>query len=96
MTLVVSDISRYGIIMVGDSAVTLGTSVKADAFKVQYAKAANVGFALWGNAGVDHRRIDYWLADFIRDQVKTGDSVQDVGERLVSSLNAVLEKSGRK
>lgn len=96
MTLVVSDISQHGIIMVGDSAVTYGSSTKADAFKVQYAKAANVGFALWGNAGVDHRRIDHWLADFIRDEVKTGDSVEDIGQRLVGSLNAILEKSGHK
>jgi hypothetical protein len=56
MTLIVSDISRYGIIMVGDSAVTRCTggvkTVTADAYKVQYAEPANIGFALWGNAGV--------------------------------------------
>src|SRR5437773_5302058 len=99
MTLVVSDISRYGIIMVGDSAVT-GSSrgvkgVTADAYKVQYAKAANIGFALWGNAGVDHRRIDHWLADFIRDNVKAGDAVENTGHKLVNSLNAILGKIGR-
>ena len=46
MTLVVSDISRYGIIMVSDSAVTRCTGgvkrVSADAYKVQYAEAANM------------------------------------------------------
>jgi hypothetical protein len=99
MTLVVSDISRHGIIMVGDSAVTIdsgGVKTAVDgAFKIQYAKAANIGFALWGNAGVDHRRIDYWLADFIQDQVKTGDSVEDTGNKLVSALNSTLLKTGR-
>jgi hypothetical protein len=99
MTLVVSDISCHGIVMVGDSAVTIGSggvkNVIADAYKVQYAKAANVGFALWGNAGVDQRRIDYWLADFIRDQVKAGDSVEKIGQELVCSLNTALGKSGR-
>lgn len=96
MTLVVSDISSHGIVMVGDSAVTCGSGVKADACKVQYAQSANLGFAMWGNAGVDHRRIDYWLADFIREHVKAGDSVEEVGQRLVKSLNAVLGSSGRK
>ena len=88
MTLVVSDISRYGIIMVGDSAVTrrIGgvKTVSDDAFKVQYAGAANIGFGLWGNAGVDGGRMDYWLADFINNNVKADDSVeekQDAGFR---------------
>jgi len=69
MTLVVSDISTYGIIMVGDSAVTnrIGktVSVSSDAAKVQYCGKTNVGFALWGNAGVGSKRMDYWLDDFI-------------------------------
>jgi len=86
--------------MVGDSAVTTdsgGVKRAVDgAFKIQYAKAANIGFALWGNAKVDHRRIDYWLADFIRDQVKTGDSVENTGNKLVSLLNSILLKTGRK
>jgi hypothetical protein len=99
MTLVVSDISRHGIIMVGDSAVTVERggvkTATAGAYKVQYAKAANIGFALWGNAGVDHRRIDCWLEEFIRDQVKADDSVEDTGQKIVSSLNPILSKSGR-
>src|ERR1035441_2928834 len=99
MTLVVSDISRHGIIMVGDSAVTIerggAKTVTDGAYKVQYAKTANIGFALWGNAGVDHRRIDRWLEEFIRDQVKAGDSVEDTGQKIVSSLNPILSKSGR-
>jgi hypothetical protein len=95
MTLVVSDISRHGIIMVGDSAVTSGIKVAANAYKIQYAKPANISFALWGNACVDHRRIDYWLADFIRDHVKAGDSVEHTGQKLVSSLNTILGNSGR-
>ncbi len=97
MTLVVSDISSYGIIMVGDSAVTTKQNgqetVISGACKVQYCKAVNVGFALWGNAGVDHRRLDIWLADFIKDEIKVGDSVDDIGRKLVSMLNPLLQKS---
>jgi hypothetical protein len=99
MILVVSDIFRYGIIMVGDSAVTRCTGgvkhVSADAYKVQYAEAANIGFALWGNAGVDHRRIDRWLDDFIRDELNAGDSVEVTGQKLTTSLNDILANSGR-
>ncbi|SRR6266496_719536 len=99
MTLIVSDISRYGIIMVGDSAVTrrMGgvKTVSDDAFKVQYADAANIGFAVWGNAGVPGRRMDYWINDFINDSVKGGASVEETGQKLATSLNEILEKSGR-
>jgi len=95
VTLVVSDISSLGIVMVGDSAVTDSrtNTVTAGAIKVQYSAAANVGFALWGNAGVDHRRIDTWLAEFISTRISKNDSVEDIGNRLSSELNAILVAS---
>lgn len=95
MTLVVSDISSLGIVMVGDSAVTRSDgSVVSGALKVQYSEAANMGFALWGTAGVDNRRLDFWLADFISNGIKAGDTVEAVGKRLADDLNPILLKSG--
>jgi hypothetical protein len=57
MTLVVSDISRLGVLMVGDSAVTikrrnLPDEVESGAVKVQYSEKVNIGVAMWGYANV--------------------------------------------
>ncbi len=96
MTLVVSDISSLGIVMVGDSAVTLGQngSVISGAVKVQYSSIANVGFALWGNAGTLPARMDHWIADFIQNSVQPNESVEDIGQKLVTQLNPILSSSG--
>ena len=53
MTLVVSEVLRHGIVMIGDSAVTysLGdeiVGVKPGAVKVQYSPELNVGISMWG------------------------------------------------
>jgi hypothetical protein len=97
MTLVVSDISIHGIIMVGDSAVTkrsaFGVTVAADAVKVQYCSKANAGFALWGNAGTTSSRMDSWLDQFIQKQIHTNDPVEEIGKRLADSLNTDLAKA---
>lgn len=95
MTLVVSDISRYGVVMIGDSAVTTLAGVEDGAVKIQYAQAANVGFALWGDARVDQTYMDRWLAEFIQSQVHSGESVERIGQKLAASLNPILAGSGR-
>lgn len=97
MTLVVSDISSHGIVMVGDSAVTIEENgiqkTESGAVKVQYSRAANIGFAIWGNALVDKKRLDKWLAEYIKNHVHTGDSVLEVAQRLADHLNPILSKS---
>jgi hypothetical protein len=94
MTLVVSEISSFGIIMTGDSAVTVRTCQESGAVKVQYSRIANVGFALWGKASVDHRRLDQWLAEFISEEISETDSVEDIGNRLADELNKIVMKAG--
>jgi hypothetical protein len=94
MTLVVSDVSRFGIVMVGDSAVTAAAGVEDGAVKIQYAEAANIGFALWGDALVGKTYMDRWLAEFIQNQVPAGETVEDVGQKLVATLNPILAESG--
>ncbi len=99
MTMVVSEISIYGIVMVDDSAVTKksssGVNVAADAVKVQYCSEANVGFALWGNAGTGSSRMDFWLDRFIHDKLRPDDSIEDIGKKLTDSLNNELIKSNK-
>lgn len=99
MTLVVSDISNMGIIMVGDSAVTRSRNgiqeVISGAVKVQYSSEANIGFAVWGNADVGNSRMDYWISNFIQQEIKSSDNVEVVGQKLVDQLNPILSASGK-
>jgi hypothetical protein len=97
MTLVISDVSSFGIVMVGDSAVTnqQNGTVSDGAAKVQYSPVANVGFALWGNANVGSGLLDEWLAGFISTRIGSIDSVEEIGQRLATDLNSLLLPSGR-
>ena len=99
MTLVVSDISRHGIVMVGDSAVTKRqnglTTVGADAVKIQYSARANVGFAIWGRAAMRATRFDYWLRNFIQTEIADGDSVEAIGTKLADQINADLAQMNK-
>ena len=100
MTLVVSEISRHGIVMVGDSAVTLscpGTSVgvTSGAAKVQYSSKANIGFAMWGNAIVEGQQLDSWIKNFIDSTIKSNEDLEVVGQRLTRDIETALEKENK-
>lgn len=95
MTLVVSDISHLGIVMVGDSAVTqqhsnLPPQIVSSAVKVQYSAIANIGVAMWGYADVSNQRLDYWMAEFLQNSIQSSDSVEDIGIRIADKLNPML------
>lgn len=100
MTLVVSDISYLGIVMVGDSAITqqrssLAPEVLSGAVKVQYSATANIGVAMWGYANAGHQRLDYWMAQFLQNSVQPGDSIEVVGKRIADQLNPLLAETGK-
>ncbi len=100
MTLVVSDISHLGIVMVGDSAVTqqcsdLPPQIVSGAVKVQYSEIANVGVAMWGHADVSNQRLDYWMAEFLQNSIKSSDSVEDIGIKIADKLNPILIANGK-
>jgi hypothetical protein len=99
MTLVITEITGLGVVIVGDSAVTVQTStgprVYTGAAKVQYSSRANIGFALWGRACVDGRPADSWLAEFIDSCITDGDSLEVVAARLAVELNTALRREKR-
>jgi hypothetical protein len=98
MTLVVSEVTGFGIVMVGDSAVTVRTDdqprIYTGAAKVQYSRDANVGFAMWGRACVGGQTQDTWLSQFIAS-IRTAEPLGVIAQRLADELNAELSREGR-
>lgn len=99
MTLVVSDISRHGIVMIGDSAVTMmngpNVSVRSGAVKVQYCANANIGLTMWGWGRVGNTPLDEWVANFLSTSVTDTDNLEIVGNRLAHDINLHHSSSGR-
>ncbi len=95
MTVVVTDASKYGIVMVGDTAVSNNNTAITtdDAKKIHYSKRANIGFAIWGTTHMSgNARMDKWLEYFIRDEIGNGEPIDDVCEKLEAELGANLDK----
>lgn len=101
MTLVVSEISKHGIVMIGDSAITYSNvaGIPAGAIdgaaKVQYSDKANVGFAIWGNGIVQGQQIDSWVNNFIEASIAENEELESVGQRLTEQLKNELAKENR-
>lgn len=95
MTLVVTEVSeQFGCIVVGDSAVTIGTKVIYGAEKVHYAPEANIGFAIWGNACLDGRRVDELVSSFASALLRSA-TPRSAGRDLASALSSAGRKDGR-
>jgi len=108
MTLVVSDVTSHGIVMVGDSAITRITRSKNKcekrekrelsedlAAKVHYSKEANIGVTVWGDyPSVDEERLDVRVRRFVEEEVCSGMDIEGVAERLTEMLNEKLFPGG--
>jgi hypothetical protein len=103
MTLVVTDVSRHGIIAVGDSALTVTDTASSEKHvldsvlgsKISFVSSAKICLSAWGNFGVNGRRLDYWLADYARNRIKPGMPPKEVAEDLGESLNSALQPDFR-
>lgn len=110
MTLVVSDISRFGIIMVGDSAVTRKNFsdqqiiTKETAQKIFYHHKLNFGMALWGRITDSYRCHKYNLSEILENYLEETDAQAkpdidifgtDLAERL-SECHKKFEYNSRK
>jgi hypothetical protein len=94
MTLVVSEISRHGIIMIGDSAVTYSRGeeiidVKPGAVKVQYSPELNAGISMWGWGKAGEQSLDKWVADFLKSQADLKPSLEQLGISLAKQINDI-------
>lgn len=100
MTLVVTEVSNaYGCVVVGDTAVTIkgrngAKEVMFGAEKVNYAAAANIGFAIWGNACLAGRRVDELVSEFA-DNLTSTENPRSAGRSLADMLAHEGRKDGR-
>lgn len=100
MTLVVSDISKHGVVMVGDSAITKKKDgkfekVETGAVKVQYCRSANIGISMWGYGQVNDIPLDKWISKFLQSYVESNDTIESVGTLLSEQLNEIHIATGK-
>lgn len=95
MTLVVTEVSEaFGCVVVGDSAVTIGTKVIYGAEKIHYSSSATLGFALWGNACLAGRRVDDLVSGFVAS-LGSFATPRSAGRDLAALLTQEGKRDGR-
>ncbi len=88
MTLVMTEVSTYGVAMAADSAVTFPDNrVYVGAQKLLPVPQINAGLSIWGRGDVNGTAADTWLQKFIQDDVTNGMTLLNVAEILVDKLN---------
>ena len=93
MTLVLTELSKFGVAMAADSAVTFpGGRVFIGAQKLLPVKKINAGISVWGNGEVNGLDADVWLQNFIDTKVKLNMSLWDMANNLADELNKAFGK----
>jgi hypothetical protein len=93
MTLVLTEISQYGIAMAADSAVTYGTDVKRSLTGVQKLlpiKKIKAGISCWGEGKIDDTDTDIWLYDFIGSNKRQYNSIDEFAILLRDELRRYI------
>lgn len=95
MTLVVTEVSeQFGCVVVGDSAVTVGTKIVHGAEKVHFSAEATIGFAIWGNACLGGKRVDNLVSTFV-SSLGSSATPRSAGRDLADLLSSEGTKDGR-
>lgn len=91
MTLVLTEVSTYGVTMAADSAVTFpGGRVYVGAQKLLPVFQINAGLSIWGRGEINGMDADMWLQGFIENEVNDGMGLWDMAEALADRLNTEL------
>lgn len=89
MTLVMTEVSTYGVAMAADSAVTFPDGrVYVGAQKLLPVPQINAGLSIWGRGSVNGTAADTWLQGFVQNDVTNGMSLLNMAETLVDKLNS--------
>jgi hypothetical protein len=108
MTLVLSSVSKFGVVMVGDSAITTthlnGTLPSGDpipkyarfgAQKVKQVPNRPIGVSFWGMGRIGSIPTDIWLDDFFAHHVQAHHSLDEVCNILADQVNTAFGASGQ-
>lgn len=88
MTLVMTEVSTYGVAMAADSAVTCPDGrVYVGAQKLLPVPQIDAGLSIWGKGDVNGTAADTWVQNFIQSDVKSGMSLIDMAKMLKNKLN---------
>lgn len=96
MTLIISEITSLGIVMVADTAVTESVKLPSgkelvrvlNGFKkLQKIPYLSAGISMWGNGYVGSMPTDMWLSDFIESRTDL-DSIHSFADELANELQA--------
>ncbi|MCK5117420.1 MAG: hypothetical protein KAR44_12540 [Candidatus Aegiribacteria sp.] len=89
MSLVISELSRHGIVMVGDTALVdeIGSAKKRLTTKVQYFPKAMIGITCWGLGGINEAYLDEYLAEFIANNDHEDIDIESLANLLSDAVN---------
>jgi len=99
MTLILTHISKHGIVHASDSNLTAGGDTSAgESQKTFEIKHLNAGLTVAGSYSVGGVRMNHWMNDFIQEQARAGvSSLSDLAHNLGKELEAQMppdEKAG--
>ncbi|MFE3846181.1 hypothetical protein ACFL1L_04920 [Thermoplasmatota archaeon] len=95
MTLILTEISKFGIAMVADSAVTFADGVTrtlSGVQKLQPIKKINAGISCWGEGTIKKIDTDIWLSEFIRSKRRDYNSINEFALLLQNELRKYIHK----
>lgn len=88
MTLVLTELSSFGVAMAADSAVTFPPRrVYIGAQKLLPVYQLDAGLSIWGRGVIREKAADEWLQDFITSDVHEGMDMWEMANRLADKLN---------
>jgi hypothetical protein len=108
MTLVLSEVSKFGVVMVGDSAIESSYNTtdrlpsgsaappiyRSGCDKVKLVPHHPIGISFWGMGKIGDVPTDMWLDDYVRNIVKPEDKFADICEQLKERVNHDMTLSG--
>jgi hypothetical protein len=99
MTLIVSEVSKFGVVMVADSAITTQQSdilpsgqqvplyVRLGAAKVKQVPGKPIGTSFWGMGRIANIPTDIWLDDFFSNRIKPESTLEEICNILAEDVN---------
>jgi hypothetical protein len=89
MTLILTEVSTYGVAMAADSAVTFPDGrIYIGAQKLLPIPQIDAGISIWGRGDINGTDADVWLQNFIGSDVQNGMAIWDMAEALANRLNS--------